>query len=105
MVTIMMNSTRKGDAPDMRSEASIANNNLCGVISMSSLNQIGERKQFKCISLSKNGPFQYVEIITSADETGNYQTEQQLVDIRELKSNWANFYFRSKGDGNDSKHI
>ncbi|QCJ70471.1 hypothetical protein C9446_11790 [Providencia heimbachae] len=94
----MMSIARKGDAPDMRSEASVANNNLCGVTSMSSLNQISERKQFKCISISKNGSFQYVEIITSADGTGNYQSKQQLVDITDLKSDWANFYFNSKGE-------
>lgn len=98
MMAIMMNSTRKGDAQDMRSQASIANNNLCGVISMSSLNQISERKQFKCISLSTNGPFQYVEIITSADDQGNYQIRRKLVDIADLKSDWAHFYFNSKGE-------
>lgn len=35
----MMSIARKVDAPDMRSEASGANNNLCGVTSMSSVNQ------------------------------------------------------------------
>ncbi|HBO25083.1 MAG TPA: hypothetical protein DD649_19680 [Providencia sp.] len=94
----MMSNARKGDAPDMRSEASVANNNLCGVTSMSSLNQISKRKQFKCLSVSKNGLFQYVEIITSADALGNYQTKQQLVDIADLKSDWANFYFNSEGE-------
>ncbi len=94
-----LNYIRKGDAQDMRSRASVANNNLCGVTSMSSLNQISERKQFKCISISKNGSFQYVEIITSADESGNYQSKQQLVDDREkLETKWSDFYFLSRGE-------
>lgn len=96
----MMSITRKVDAPDMRSEASGANNNLCGVTSMSSLNQFQHKKQFRCLPISKCGPFQYVEIITSADESGNYQSKQKLVDSKVLKDNWASFYFRSgRGDG------
>ncbi|MEY0728405.1 MULTISPECIES: hypothetical protein [Providencia] len=67
---------------------------------MSSLNQFQHKKQFRCLPISKCGPFQYVEIITSADESGNYQTEQQLVDSKALKDSWASFYFRSgRGDG------
>lgn len=96
----MMSITRKGDAQDMRSRASVANNFLCGVISMSSLNQFQPKKQFRCLPVSKCGPFQYVEIITSADESGNYQSKQQLVDSKALKDSWASFYFRSgRGDG------
>ncbi|EKT54484.1 hypothetical protein OOC_13029 [Providencia rettgeri Dmel1] len=89
------NYIRKVDAPDMRSEASGANNNLCGVTSMSSVNQFQSKKQFRCLPVSKCGPFQYVEIITSADESGNYQTEQQLVDSKVLRDSWAKYYFRS----------
>lgn len=96
----MMSITRKGDAQDMRSRASSANNNLCGVTSMSSLNQFQHKKQFRCLPISKCGPFQYVEIITSADESGNYQSKQKLVDSKVLKDSWASFYFRSgRGDG------
>lgn len=100
-----MISLREGGAQDMRSRAPSVKTK-CGVMNaMNSLNQLQPRKQFKCLLTSKGGSIQYVEIITSADELGNYQTEQQLVDIGELKSNWDDFYFRSKGDGNDSKHI
>lgn len=90
-----MSIARKGDAQDMRSRASSANNNLCGVTSMSSLNQFQPKKQFRCLPVSKCGPLQYVEIITSADELGNYQTKLQLVDSKELKSCWTDFYYRS----------
>lgn len=92
----MMSLARKGDAPDMRSEASVLITTLCGVTtSMNSVNRIQQRKQFRCLPASKCGPFQYVEIITSMDDRGNYRTVQQLVEVKALKSDWANFYFRS----------
>lgn len=62
---------------------------------MSSLNQFQPKKQFRCLPVSKCGPFQYAEIITSADESGNYQTKQQLVDNKDLEGIWAQYYFRS----------
>ncbi|AXH61154.1 hypothetical protein GKR48_14515 [Providencia sp. wls1943] len=93
----MMSIARKGDAQICGPGVGVAKN-ICGVISMSSLNQIRAKKQFRCLPASKSGPFQYVEIITSADASGNYQTEQQLVDIAELRNDWANFYFNSKGE-------
>lgn len=62
---------------------------------MSSVNQVQPIKQFRCLPASKQGSLQYVEIITSADESGNYQTKLQLVDSKELKSCWADFYYRS----------
>ncbi|WP_272670871.1 hypothetical protein [Providencia sp. PROV147] len=62
---------------------------------MSSINQFQHKKQFRCLPISKCGPFQYVEIITSADKSGNYQTEQQLVDSKVLRDSWAKYYFRS----------
>ncbi|WP_265497615.1 hypothetical protein [Providencia rustigianii] len=65
---------------------------------MSSLNQVRAKKQFRCLPVTKNGSFQYVEIITSADDAGNYQTRQQLVDVKQLKGDWAEFYFNSKGE-------
>ena len=91
----MMNRARKGDAQDMRSRASSANNFLCGVISMSSLAHLSHKKQFRCLPTGKHGAFQYVEIITSTDEFGNYQINQQLVDSKELKTSWADFYYQS----------
>lgn len=95
----MMSIARKGDAQICGPGVGVAKN-ICGVISMSSLNQIRAKKQFRCLPASKSGPFQYVEIITSAGADGNYQTEQQLVDIAELRNDWANFYFNSKGEAN-----
>lgn len=97
----MMSITRKGDAQDMRSRASIANNNLCGVTSMSSLNQFQHKKQFRCLPISKCGPFQYVEIITSTDELGNYQKKQELVDNSELRISWGDFYYQSGSEINE----
>lgn len=97
----MMNRARKGDAPDMRSEASSANNFLCGVISMSSLAHLSHKKQFRCLPIGKHGAFQYVEIITSVDLFGNYQIKQQLVDGKELKTSWADFYYQSGSEVNE----
>ena len=68
---------------------------------MSSVNQFQSKKQFRCLPVSKFGPFQYVEIITSADESGNYQTEQQLVDSKALRDSWAKYYFRSGREVNE----
>lgn len=90
-----MISLRKGGAQDMRSRAPSVKTK-CGVMNaMNSLNQLQLRKQFKCLLTSKSGSIQYVEIITSADESGNYQTEQQLVDSKVLRDSWAKYYFRS----------
>ncbi len=90
---------RKGGAQDMRSQAPSVKTK-CGVMNaMNSLNQLQPRKQFKCLPTSRSGSIQYVEIITSADESGNYQSKQQLVDDREkLETKWSDFYFLSRGE-------
>lgn len=92
---------RKGGAQDMRSQAPSVKTK-CGVMNaMNSLNQLQPRNQFKCLPTSRSGSIQYVEIITSADESGNYQMEQQLVDkdSDKFKRCWAAFYFSSgRGD-------
>ncbi|MFL7852192.1 hypothetical protein AAD046_05860 [Providencia rettgeri] len=68
---------------------------------MSSLNQFQHKKQFRCLPVSKCGPFQYVEIITLADESGNYQAVPQLVDDRKkLEEQWFSFYFLSGSEAN-----
>ncbi len=89
-----MISLREGGAQDMRSRAPSVKTK-CGVMNaMNSLNQLQPRKQFKCLLTSKGGSIQYVEIITSADELGNYQAVPQLVDDRKkLEEQWSNFYF------------
>lgn len=96
-----MISLRKGGAQDMRSRAPSVKTK-CGVMNaMNSLNQLQLRKQFKCLLTSKSGSIQYVEIITSADESGNYQTKQQLVDDRKkLEEQWFSFYFLSGSEVN-----
>lgn len=96
-----MISLRKGGAQDMRSRAPSVKTK-CGVMNaMNSLNQLQPRKQFKCLLTSKSGSIQYVEIITSADESGNYQTKQQLVDDRKkLEEQWFSFYFLSGSEAN-----
>lgn len=68
---------------------------------MNSVCQIQPIKQFRSLPVSKQGSLQYVEIITSADESGNYRRNEKLVDIAELRSDWANFYFNSKGEAHD----
>ncbi|MEY1162467.1 hypothetical protein [Providencia manganoxydans] len=62
---------------------------------MSSLAHLSHKKQFRCLPVRKRGAFQYVEIITSTDELGNYQINQQLVDSNKLKTRWADFYYQS----------
>lgn len=96
-----MISLREGGAQDMRSRAPSVKTK-CGVMNaMNSLNQLQARKQFKCLLTSKSGSIQYVEIITSADESGNYQTKQQLVDDRKkLEEQWFSFYFLSGSEVN-----
>lgn len=94
-----MISLREGGAQDMRSRAPSVKTK-CGVMNaMNSLNQLQPRKQFKCLLTSKSGSIQYVEIITSADESGNYQSKQQLVDNKDLEDIWAEYYFRSGRGG------
>ncbi|SPZ22139.1 Uncharacterised protein [Providencia rettgeri] len=96
-----MISLREGGAQDMRSRAPSVKTK-CGVMNaMNSLNQLQPRKQFKCLLTSKSDSIQYVEIITLADESGNYQTKQQLVDkdSSEFKRCWAEYYFRSGRGG------
>lgn len=94
-----MISLRKGGAQDMRSRAPSVKTK-CGVMNaMNSLNQLQPRKQFKCLLTSKSDSIQYVEIITSADELGNYQTEQQLVDDRKkLEEQWFSFLSGSEAN-------
>ncbi|PCQ37182.1 hypothetical protein CQA26_15255 [Providencia rettgeri] len=96
-----MISLRKGGAQDMRSRAPSVKTK-CGVMNaMNSLNQLQPRKQFKCLLTSKSDSIQYVEIITSSDESGNYQEVQQLVDDRKkLEAQWSNFYFLSGSEAN-----
>lgn len=96
-----MISLRKGGAQDMRSQAPSVKTK-CGVMNaMNSLNQLQPRKQFKCLLTSRSDSIQYVEIITSADESGNYQTKQQLVDDRKkLEEQWFCFYFLSGSEAN-----
>lgn len=96
-----MISLRKGGAQDMRSRAPSVKTK-CGVMNaMNSLNQLQPRKQFKCLLTSRSDSIQYVEIITSADESGNYQAVQQLVDDRKkLEAQWSNFYFLSGSEAN-----
>lgn len=105
-MVMTVNKEGSGGASDMRSNAPSVNTN-CGVMNaMNSLNQLKSRKQFRCLPATKNSLFQYVEIITSVDLFGNYQKKKQLVgDRKKLETEWGDFYFRSKGDGNDSKHI
>ncbi len=96
-----MISLRKGGAQDMRSRAPSVKTK-CGVMNaMNSLNQLQPRKQFKCLLTSRSDSIQYVEIITSSDESGNYQAVQQLVDDRKkLEAQWSNFYFLSGSEAN-----
>nr|ELR5038790.1 hypothetical protein [Providencia stuartii] len=68
---------------------------------MSSLAHLSHKKQFRCLPTGKRGAFQYVEIITSTDEFGNYQIKQQLVDNNELKTSWADFYYQSGSELNE----
>ncbi len=74
----MMSIARKGDAPDMRSEASVANNNLCGVTSMSSVTKLGGRTQVR-VSL-RNGRFVYELKLPEGRQETNYKFVEWLVD-------------------------
>ncbi|MEX9849221.1 hypothetical protein [Providencia huaxiensis] len=68
---------------------------------MSSLAHLNNKKQFRCLPVGKSGAFQYVEIITSADEFGNYQIAEQLVDSKTLRDSWADFYYQSGSEVNE----
>ncbi|MEY0948836.1 hypothetical protein AB7179_01410 [Providencia manganoxydans] len=68
---------------------------------MSSLAHLSYKKQFRCLPAAKHGAFQYVEIITSTDEFGNYKINQRLVDSKELKTRWADFYYQSGSEVNE----
>ncbi|HFT2389087.1 TPA: hypothetical protein ACHV8K_003641 [Providencia stuartii] len=68
---------------------------------MSSLAHLSHKKQFRCLPVGKHGAFQYVEIITSTDELGNYQKKQQMVDSKALRDSWADFYYQSGSEINE----
>ena len=74
----MMSNARKGDAQDMRSRASVANNNLCGVTSMSSLTNLSGRTQVR-VSLH-NGRFVYELKLPEGRQETNYKFVEWLVD-------------------------
>lgn len=74
----MMSIARKGDAQDMRSRASVANNNLCGVTSMSSVTKLGGRTQVR-VSL-RNGRFVYELKLPEGRQETNYKFVEWLVD-------------------------
>lgn len=73
-----MSIARKGDAQDMRSRASVANNNLCGVTSMSSLTNLSGRTQVRA-SIRDNRFVYEIKLPNSYQET-NYPFMQWLVD-------------------------
>lgn len=72
------NYIRKVDAPDMRSEASGANNNLCGVTSMSSVTNLRSRTQVR-VSIRDNRFVYEIKLPNGYQET-NYPFMQWLVD-------------------------
>ncbi len=72
------NYIRKVDAPDMRSEASGANNNLCGVTSMSSVTNLWGRTQVRA-SIRDNRFVYEIKLPNGYQET-NYPFMQWLVD-------------------------
>ncbi|ROR61182.1 UNVERIFIED_ORG: hypothetical protein EC838_0092 [Providencia alcalifaciens] len=74
----MMSIARKVDAPDMRSEASVANNFLCGVISMSSVTNLSGRTQVRA-SIRDNRFVYEIKLPNGYQET-NYPFMQWLVD-------------------------
>lgn len=73
-----LNYIRKGDAQDMRSRASVANNNLCGVTSMSSVTNLSGRTQVR-VSL-RNGRFVYELKLPEGRQETNYKFVEWLVD-------------------------
>ncbi|KLN97314.1 phage protein [Moellerella wisconsensis] len=74
----MMSLERKGDAQDMRSRASSANNNLCGVTSVNSVTNFHSRTQVRA-SL-RNGRFVYEIKVPDGYEETNYKFVEWLVD-------------------------
>lgn len=74
----MMSIARKGDAQDMRSRASSANNNLCGVTSMSSLTNLRGRTQVR-VSI-RDGRFVYELKVPEGRQETNYKFVEWLVD-------------------------
>lgn len=73
-----LNYIRKVDAPDMRSEASGANNNLSGVTSMSSVTNLRCRTQVRA-SIRDNRFVYEIKLPNGYQET-NYPFMQWLVD-------------------------
>lgn len=74
----MMSIARKGDAQDMRSRASSANNNLCGVTSMSSVTNLRYRTQVR-VSI-RDGRFVYELKVPEGRQETNYKFVEWLVD-------------------------
>lgn len=74
----MMSIARKGDAQDMRSRASSANNNLCGVTSMSSVTNLRGRAQVR--ASIRNNRFVYEIKLPDGYQETNYPFMQWLVD-------------------------
>lgn len=74
----MMSIARKVDAPDMRSEASGANNNLCGVTSMRSVTNLRGRTQVR-VSI-RDGRFVYELKVPEGRQETNYKFVEWLVD-------------------------
>lgn len=74
----MMSIARKGDAQDMRSRASSANNNLCGVTSMSSLTNLRGRTQVR--ASIRDGRFVYELKVPEGRQETNYKFVEWLVD-------------------------
>ncbi|EFB74024.1 hypothetical protein PROVRUST_04513 [Providencia rustigianii DSM 4541] len=72
----MMSNARKGDAPDMRSEASVAKN-ICGVISMSSLANLTSHPQVRA-SIRGNRFVYEIKLSNGYQET-NYKFVEWLV--------------------------
>ncbi|GLX62563.1 hypothetical protein ACWJIM_04185 [Proteus mirabilis] len=67
---------------------------------MSRLAHLIPKKQFRCLPLTKEGTFRYVESIPSNNRSHNYRKDIDLVDKRTLKKSWADFYFLSGGKCN-----
>ncbi len=74
----MISIARKGDAQDMRSRASVANNNLCGVTSMSSVTNLSGRAQVR--ASIRNNRFVYEIKLPNGYQETNYQFMRWLVD-------------------------
>lgn len=72
----MMSNARKGDAPDMRSEASVAKN-ICGVISVSSLANLTSRPQVR--ASMRGNRFVYEIKLSNGYQETNYKFVEWLV--------------------------